>query len=163
MKTKINVFLIGSPLQSLRQYIQELDNQGDRSFSFCLNATLSLFDVGRFPDVVFINYGRNDLFGLTEFRKIKKLNPKTQVVMVVADADIKIGRHAVNHGALAYLMKGEHELQQIKRIAALCRTLIGKSTYHEPVRQQVSLSFLKNMWLPLKRFFNPDKILKTSV
>lgn len=153
MKTKINVFLAGYPLKSLIRYKQELDNQGDHSFSFCINATLSFADLHHFPDILFINYGRDDLFGLNELKKIKRLSPHTQVILAVSAGDINIGRHAMKRGALAYLIKGGQELQQVRSMMAICSTLLAKTHAAKPPATVWHTDFFKNSWLPLKRFF----------
>lgn len=144
---------MGSQLPGLNHYRRELENMSKHSFSFCLNATLSVLDVG-FPDILFINCGRNELFGLNELRKIKKLNSKTLVVMAISANDIKIGRHAIKRGALTYLIKDEQEPEQVKRIIELCSVLINKRLSTEFTTPHMVDPFFKNTLLPLKRFFH---------
>lgn len=154
MKTKINVFLVGNPLQSLKQYKQELDHLGDHPFSFCVNGTFSLTDLNSFPDILFINCGRDDLFGLNVLKKIKRLNPETQVILAVSDQDTLIGRHGMKRGALAYLIKGGQELQQVRSIMAICKALVAKPRPEQTLKLGLPPVFFKSSWLPLRRFFH---------
>ncbi len=123
METTLKVYLLGSELSSLRAHKQEMMQTEGSRFAFCLNGTISLHQLQQMPDVIFLHQSRNNLFGLKELRKIRKSHPATHIIMVVSPDHIKIARHALNCGALAYLVKGTNEEQQIKHIMELIAAL----------------------------------------
>ena len=123
MNNRIRVFLVGEGLKSLTYYKKQIIKSGTGNLSFCLNGTIALNHFEEEPEVIILNCGQHDLFGLHTLRKIKKLNPKTQVIIAVSPEQIKIGRHALRHGAFAYIIKGDREFQQIKNVMELICTL----------------------------------------
>lgn len=126
MKTNLRIVLIGEPLPGLLRYQQELENQRDAPLTVTLDDGFSYAHQQQLPDLLFINCGRDELFGLPLLRKVKRLYPKLPVILAIDMAQVKIGRHAVNRGALAYLIKDVRDRQQVEIILHLIGKMLGR-------------------------------------
>ncbi len=156
MKTKINVFLSGSPVQGLTQYKQESDESGVSDFSFSIDGNLALEQTGTCPGIIVINRGED---GINDLMKIKKLCPGTQVIFAVSDKDILRGRDALKLGAMAYLILGTRELAQIKRILNICRVSVKKQYYPKNFQSSSFQTLLINALMPIRRFLHSANYL----
>ena len=155
MEKRIKVLLVGSELKSLRLYKQESEKLSGH-FAYHLNKTIPLDYLEEVPDVIFLNCNRDSLFGLTVLRKVKKIKPGVFVVIVVSASDIKIGRHALNRGAFSYVIKGDQELQQIRRVMHLIETLKEKESNLKPmiIKRSDVMQNIQQRIFSLKFLFN---------
>lgn len=145
MKTTLTLLLAGKSLNGLSRYQRELDSQTNSNIILDLENGISRMFGEQLPDLLFINYTRDDLFGLNLLRKIRNAHPSMLVVVAVDPSHIKIGRHALHRGALAYIIKGEHELQQVKTVVNLALAKLRKTAV-EPRRQRNPFRFALLSW-----------------
>jgi PAS domain S-box-containing protein len=82
------------------------------------------------PDVVILDIKMPELDGLEVLKRIKRIDPAIEVVMITAYASLETVKHALTHGAFEYLIKpfSRQDLEDVVRRALLKRQAeIGKS------------------------------------
>jgi PAS domain S-box-containing protein len=75
------------------------------------------------PDVVILDIKMPELDGLEVLKRIKRIDPAIEVVMITAYASLETVKHALTHGAFEYLIKpfSRQDLEDVVRRALLRR------------------------------------------
>ena len=76
------------------------------------------------PDIVILDIKMPELDGLEVLRRIKRIDPSIEVVMITAYASLETVKMALTHGAFEYLIKpfSRQDLEDVVRRALLRRT-----------------------------------------
>src|SRR4029453_446237 len=79
------------------------------------------------PDVVILDIKMPELDGLEVLRRVKRIDPAIEVVMITAYASLETVKLALTHGALEYLIKpfSRQDLEDVVRAAPLRRGAPG--------------------------------------
>ncbi|MGH7392646.1 MAG: response regulator [Candidatus Rokuibacteriota bacterium] len=83
-------------------------------------AHVALADLGEFrPDLVILDIKMPEIDGLEVLRRIKRLDPSIEVVMITAYASLETVKLALSHGAFEYLIKpfSRQDLEDVVRRA----------------------------------------------
>jgi PAS domain S-box-containing protein len=75
------------------------------------------------PDIVILDIKMPELDGLEVLKRIKRIDPAIEVVMITAYASLETVKHALTHGAFEYLIKpfSRQDLEDVVRRALLRR------------------------------------------
>jgi len=78
---------------------------------------------GYHPDIVILDIKMPELDGLEVLKRIKRIDPAIEVVMITAYASLETVKHALTHGAFEYLIKpfSRQDLEDVVRRALLRR------------------------------------------
>ncbi len=98
-------------------------------------ARAALADLGEFrPDLVILDIKMPEIDGLEVLRRIKRLDPSIEVVMITAYASLETVKLALSHGAFEYLIKpfSRQDLEDIVRRA------LGRRQAHLGARGQIN-------------------------
>lgn len=68
------------------------------------------------PKIIFLDYNMSPINGIDILKKIKRFNPSIYIVFVSGQKTIKVAVDALKYGAFDYIVKGENELQNLKRV-----------------------------------------------
>jgi PAS domain S-box-containing protein len=107
------------PRESLRMLLKPL-----YEIKTADTAHAALQEVAAFhPDLIILDIKMPDVDGLEALRRIKRLDPSIEVVMITAYASLETVKLALSHGAFEYLIKpfARHDLEEVVRKALLRR------------------------------------------
>jgi DNA-binding NarL/FixJ family response regulator len=93
------------------------------------------------PDIIVMDINMPDLNGLDATRQIKRMAPKTEVLIFTANETEEIVRNVFKAGARAYLLKSEANKHLLPAIEALCRR---RTYFSSKVSELVFSGYLKN-------------------
>jgi DNA-binding NtrC family response regulator len=118
MKNKQNfkLFIISDDLPSLSIYKQHLDNLGYKDVMTFSGITQCLAKLGEHPQLILVDHNIDTLTGLILLKMIRQANPDVHVVFVSEQKDIKTAFSLVRYGALDFIVKDEHELENIRKL-----------------------------------------------
>ena len=104
--------------QSLRIIISQVLADDGHDVTVAANGEegLELFEKNPFP-VVFTDIVMGDLNGLELLKKIKAIQPETQVIVITSHASLDTAINALRSGAYDYLVKPFEELDMISNVA----------------------------------------------
>jgi len=88
------------------------------------NGRAALEALERFrPDIVIMDIKMPEMDGLELLRRVKRVDPSIEVVMITAYASLETVKHALTYGAFEYLIKPfpRHDLEDVVRRALLRR------------------------------------------
>jgi DNA-binding NarL/FixJ family response regulator len=92
------------------------------------------------PDIIVMDLGMPELNGLDATRQIKRILPKTEILIFTANETEEIVRGVFRAGARAYLLKSEANKHLIPAIEALCK---GRTYFSSKVSELVFAGYLK--------------------
>lgn len=113
---KFKIFLIDDDIFCLNLYKIYLENAGYQDVTIFENETICLNHLTERPDVIFLDYGLNNISGIEVLKKIKRFNPDIFVVFLSGQANIPTAVNALKFGAFDYIVKGTDESAQITRV-----------------------------------------------
>jgi len=93
------------------------------------------------PDIVVMDIGMPELNGLDATRQIKRVAPKTEVLIFTANETEEIVRNVFKAGARAYLLKSEANKHLVPAIEALCK---HRTYFSSKVSELVFAGYLKD-------------------
>ena len=103
------------------------------------------------PDIVLLDYMLPGVDGLGTMRKLKSRNPKTEVIFLSGQTDIKVALEALHEGAYDYIMKDHHAkenaLNKIDQIFRYRKIVKEKELYKKSI--VVVLIVLVLSWIGL--------------
>ncbi len=92
------------------------------------------------PDIVILDIKMPELDGLEVLKRIKRIDPAIEVVMITAYASLETVKHALTHGAFEYLIKpfSRQDLEDVVRRALMRRHAeLGKSSQFARLVEQM--------------------------
>ncbi|MBB5647188.1 response regulator [Pedobacter cryoconitis] len=113
---KFKIFLIDDDIFCLNLYKIYLENENYQDITIFESETTCLNRLTENPDVIFLDYGLNNLSGIEVLKKIKRFNPDIFVVFLSGQANIATAVNALKFGAFDYIVKGPDELTQIIKV-----------------------------------------------
>ncbi len=90
------------------------------------------------PDVVLMDLVMPDMDGVEATRRVKKVSPRTQVVILTSYHQDEYVFPALQAGAISYLLK---DVQAIELLEAIRRAARGEATLHPKVAARVIKTF----------------------
>jgi len=117
-KTDKSRILVVDDEQSLRIIISQVLADDGHDVTVAANGEegLELFQQEPFP-IVFTDIVMGDLNGLELLKKIKAIQPETQVIVITSHASLDTAINALRSGAYDYLVKPFEELDMITNVA----------------------------------------------
>lgn len=140
----LNMFLVDENYGQLQELKRILEEAGQHEITTFEDELECIQQLDRNPDLIFLNHNLSTFSGYAVLRKIKFFNPKINVVIVSAQADIRIIADSIKFGALDYINKNENLELQVNRV--LKNVMAMRQVQHIP--QQAPSLFKK-----LFRFF----------
>jgi DNA-binding NarL/FixJ family response regulator len=93
------------------------------------------------PDIVVLDIGLPQASGLEIGPKLKRLSPKTKVIVLTMNEDVEIAREALRLWASAYLLKGSASSELVKAIRDVLR---GKSYVTPKIAHRLEDDFVRD-------------------
>lgn len=114
-KEKINLFLVDDDptyLKMLEHSLRDSQYYDGNIKGFCTGHEC-LSNMSGKPDIVVLDYllnssDKNAMNGIETLKKIKKTNPKTQVIMLSGQDKIDVAINSLKFGAFDYVVKNEN-------------------------------------------------------
>lgn len=106
------------------EYIEDIKSTKiDIQCANSINDAMSKMETVDF-DLVFLDLGLRDSFGIETFKKMKiltdKINEKVQIVILTVANDYSVGKEAVKNGAFDFIIKGKDTKKSIERVINFC-------------------------------------------
>ena len=104
----LNLFIVDdnkSMVVALKHYIQNRFGKGIKISTF-YNGESCIKEVNNTTDIVILDYSLEGKNGLEILKEIKKINQKTEVVMLSNNTDIDLVIESLKNGATDYVVKG---------------------------------------------------------
>lgn len=115
-KVSLNIFLVDDDQFFLQMYQLHLKSLGFETVSIYNNGTECLDNLPHKPDIIFLDHSMDVLNGLEVLQKIKRFNPDIYVIFISAQENIQIAVNSLKDGAFDYIIKGENDLENIKKV-----------------------------------------------
>ena len=112
----LKIHLTDDDLFCLKMYELHLTVLGYKDIKLHLDGNACLNHLGETPDVIFLDYGIDETDGCEILKKIKAFNPDIYVVFICSPENIEQAKYSLKYGAFDFILKGEHDLDEIKRI-----------------------------------------------
>ncbi len=97
------------------------------------------------PDIVFLDYGLEDMTGLQVLKNIKSFDPDIQVVFLSGQEDMEMALSTLKYGAFDYVVKNDEAMERIialmERLLQV-RTVIKKHYRSKRLTQKVVVGAL---------------------
>jgi len=93
------------------------------------------------PDIVILDIGMPLLSGMNAGRELKKLTPRTRIIVLTMNEDPDIAREALRHWASAYLLKKSAGTELTKAVREVLR---GKSYVTPRLAQRLMDEFVRD-------------------
>ena len=90
------------------------------------------------PEIVILDYQLGKISGLDVLRKIKSVNPNTQVIFLSGQEKMTVAIKALKYGAYDYLEKGAGNLERLKHLIERIlkhNALANENLYFRKVRR----------------------------
>jgi CheY-like chemotaxis protein len=97
-------------------YQQHLNNLGYKNNVLFENGPDCIEQLGKQPDVIFIDYDMLPINGIETLKLIKKCNPNIHLLIISAQKDKQVEIDALELGAFDYIVKGEKDLDRISHV-----------------------------------------------
>ena len=113
---RINLFIVDENVimvNNLKHYLQSKFGP-EFSITNFNDGESCLREINSDTHIVIMDYSPKRSGGLDILKKIKVLNPKTEVIMLSVDEDIAMAIKLVRNGATGYIVKGKGSLKKIK-------------------------------------------------
>jgi DNA-binding NarL/FixJ family response regulator len=104
------------------------------------------------PDVIVLDLGMPELNGMEAGLQLKRLLPRTKVVVLTMNEDPDVPREALRHWASGYLLKKSASSELIKAIREVLR---GRSYVTPKVAQQLREGFVRDPKQEHKKALTP--------
>ena len=119
MKTQqSNLFIVDDNqlmVADLRNYLTDIFGEIFTIHTFNTGAS-ALKKIDKNTAVVILDYFLKDEIGNDVLKSIKKINPKTEVIMLSSNDDVKVAINAFRNGATDYVIKGHKADKKITHI-----------------------------------------------
>lgn len=115
-KESLNIFLVDDDQFFLQMYQLQLKSLGFETISIYNNGTECLENLTHKPDIIFLDHSMDVLNGLEVLQEIKRFNPDIYVIFISARENIEAAVNALKYGAFDYIIKGENDLENIKKV-----------------------------------------------
>jgi DNA-binding NtrC family response regulator len=113
---KYKIFLVDDDAFCLSFYREHLAGIGYDDVTGFGNGADCLNQLTQQPDVIFLDYGMDNLTGIEVLKKIKRFNPDIYVVFLSGQANIMTAVNALKFGAFDYIVKGINELDSMTKV-----------------------------------------------
>lgn len=123
--SQLKVFIVDDDWFCRQLYHQHLLNLGIKDILLFDNGEdcLKNLDIQQ-PDMILLDYNMKPYNGLEVMKKIKMLYPGIYLLMISGQSDVQVAMNALQHGAYDYIIKGEHEIETIKKVTTIIMTVI---------------------------------------
>jgi len=119
------IFIVEDDKAFMTLTLNELEKLNFKNIKSFSNGEDCLKELNLKPDIVLLDYALdNAMNGLEVLKKIKKLSPLTQVIMLTAYDKLEIAVDSIKSGAYDYVLKSETAFE---RIANLFRKIIRQN------------------------------------
>ncbi|MEO6304247.1 MAG: response regulator [Bacteroidia bacterium] len=111
----INLFIVDdnkSMVTVLKLHLQNMFGLGINISTFC-DGESCLEKVDKHTEIVILDYLLEGKNGIEILRSIKKINPKTEVIMLSGNNDILLVIESFTSGAIEYVVKGPSSWRKI--------------------------------------------------
>lgn len=115
-KKPFKIFIVDDDLFCLNIYEQHLHNMGYANILLFDNGLSCLHNLTEEPDIIFLDYGMDELNGLDVLKKVKYSNPSIYVVFISAQDDIETAVDSIKYGAFDYIVKGQNDGKRIEQV-----------------------------------------------
>lgn len=115
---QLNLFIVDDNqlmVVDLRNYLTDIFGDIFTIYTFNTGAS-ALKKVDENTAVVILDYFLKDELGNEVLKSIKKINPKTEVIMLSSNDDVKVAIEAFRNGAADYVIKGNKADKKITYI-----------------------------------------------
>ena len=112
---KLNLFIVDDnklTVSSLRNYLNKKFGN-DLNISTFYSGESVLKNVNENTNLVILDYFLGDSTGNTVLNSIKKINPKTEVIMLSKNEDVEVAIQAYRKGASKYIVKDGSAMRKI--------------------------------------------------
>lgn len=109
-------FIVDDDPFSRMLYRQHLMNLGYKNNILFDNGRDCIDKIGLQPDLVLLDYDMPQYNGVEVIKKIKKINPNIQLVIISGINNSDIVTEAMKHGAIDFIIKGEKDLEMISNV-----------------------------------------------
>jgi len=99
-------------------YQQHLTNLGYKNYYVFENGIDCVNQLAQQPDIIFLDYDMKPNNGLEILKMIKKENNNIFLLMISSQSEHTFVSRALAHGADEYIVKGENDLELIKKVIA---------------------------------------------
>jgi len=110
------IFLVDDESYCLHLYKQYFNNLGYDDVTSFNNGPDCLNYLTRQPDVIFLDYGMDDISGIDVLKKIKRFNPDIFVVFLSGQENIDTAVNALKFGAFDYIVKGTGDMLKLTKV-----------------------------------------------
>lgn len=119
METKrLNLFIVDdnkSMVAALKQFLQN-KFEGNINISTFYDGESCLEKINEHTDMVILDHFLNGKNGLEVLKEIKKINPKTEVIMLSSNEDIALAVQSFRAGATDYVVKGPSSWKKLTKL-----------------------------------------------
>jgi DNA-binding NtrC family response regulator len=116
-KKNVTIFLVDDDVLCLNLYAQFMKQQG--------YSHIHLFDNGHDcikyleqirPSIIFLDYNMDEMNGLDVLKEIREKDPTIVVVFISGEQDKTIARHAIEQGAMDFIIKSSINADKIREV-----------------------------------------------
>jgi DNA-binding NtrC family response regulator len=112
----LNVFVVDDNPICLRTYQQYLSRLGCQRMRLFENGQDCITEMSEQPDLVIVDYSMEGMDGLDVLKRVRRIAPTTFLVMISGQNDLQVAVNAMKYGAFDYIIKGQHEGDQIAAV-----------------------------------------------
>ena len=123
---KIKIFLVDNNLIYLNLYQESLKRLGYTDSEIFLSGTGCLNAISKQPDVIFLDNTIDNANASEVLKKIKLLNPKIYVVMVIDPEEIRMSINTSDFGIFDYIIKGNDEIEKAESILLRIEKMVSQ-------------------------------------
>lgn len=136
----MKIFVVDDDEFCLNLYEQQLLSLGYADVFTFNNGQDCITALNESPEIIFLDYGMEDLDGVEVLKKIKATNSDIYVVFLSGQEDVSIAVDSLKFGAFEYIIKSNNDMLNIKIVL----DKIGKTKAAINInRQKSAIAFLK--------------------